>query len=59
MEVNRVEADGKVKKSIEELCKQPVDPETYEDSWTKELPEFAKDCNYNPDAEDSQKKESD
>lgn len=46
-------ADKKqVKKSIEELCKQPVDPETYDDSWAKQLPDFAKECNYNPDAKD-------
>jgi len=52
--------NGKVKRSIADLCKQPMDPEEYEDSWEKQLPNFAKDCNYCPDAEKyKQKKESD
>ncbi len=43
--------NGKKKTSIKELCAQPMDPEEYEDSWEKQLPNFAKDCNYCPEAE--------
>ena len=43
--------NGKKKMSIEELCAQPADPEVYEDSWEKQLPNFAKDCNYCPEAQ--------
>jgi len=42
--------DGKEKMSIKELCAQPMDPEEYEDSWEMQLPNFAKDCNYCPEA---------
>ena len=44
------------KKTIEEFCAQPVDPIVLEDSWEKELPDFAKDCNYCPDAEKYKRK---
>ena len=44
------------KKTIKELCAQPMDPEEYEDSWEKQLPNFAKDCNYCPDVEKYKKK---
>ena len=43
--------NGKKKMSTEELCAQPADPEVYEDSWEKQLPNFAKDCNYCPEAQ--------
>ena len=43
--------------TLEELCSQPVDPEEYEDSWEKQLPDFAKDCNYCPEAEKYRKQE--